>query len=99
MSTDRTQKVIQRAATGALLGLGIGALTGNAGRGAGIGAIAGAASGLFGGEKGKLDLEGGAPKKLKKSKKSKKSKKGGMAGVLARRSISRKKALKSSLRN
>jgi hypothetical protein len=63
---DRTQKVFGNAAKGALIGLGIGALTGNAGRGAGIGALTGAATGLFGGEK---SLRGGARSRSRKSKK------------------------------
>ena len=64
-----SQKILQRAGTGALIGLGIGALTGNAGRGAGIGALAGAASGLFGGKK---VLKGWKKSKSKKSKRMKK---------------------------
>ena len=41
-------RVFKRAAQGALLGLGIGALTGNVGRGAGYGALAGTGAGLLG---------------------------------------------------
>jgi hypothetical protein len=65
---DRTQKVFGNAAKGALIGLGIGALTGNAGRGAGIGALTGAATGLFGGDK---SLKGGA-RSRSRSRKTKK---------------------------
>jgi hypothetical protein len=41
-------RVLKRAAQGALLGLGVGALTGNVGRGAGYGALAGTGAGLLG---------------------------------------------------
>lgn len=41
-------RVFKRAAQGALLGLGVGALTGNVGRGAGYGALAGTGAGLLG---------------------------------------------------
>ena len=61
---DQTGRVLTRTAQGALLGLGIGALTGNAGRGAGIGALVGA-SGLVirGGRKRSKRLGGGSKSK------------------------------------
>jgi len=68
---DRSRKVFRNAATGALLGLGIGALTGNAGRGAGIGALTGAATGLFGGEK----IKGGSSKSKSRKRRKRTSKK------------------------
>jgi hypothetical protein len=52
-SRTRTQKVVDRAAIGTLLGLGIGAATGNIGRGAAYGAGIGAATGFLGGMKKK----------------------------------------------
>jgi hypothetical protein len=69
---DRSRKVFRNAATGALLGLGIGALTGNAGRGAGIGALTGAATGLFGGEK---EIKGGSSKSKSRKRRKRASKK------------------------
>jgi hypothetical protein len=56
---DQTGRVLTRTAKGALLGLGIGALTGNAGRGAGVGALVGASGILFGGKKRSRRLRGG----------------------------------------
>ena len=55
---------LETGAKGALLGLGIGALTGNAGRGAAIGAVSG-----YGGRA--LGLFGGKSRKVRKSRKRK----------------------------
>jgi len=62
---QRGSTALETGAKGALLGLGIGALTGNAGRGAAIGALTGYGGrslGLFGGRKSR---------KVKKSRKMK----------------------------
>jgi hypothetical protein len=61
---QRRGSALETGAKGALLGLGIGALTGNAGRGAAIGAISG-----YGGRA--LGLFGGKSRKVRKSRKRK----------------------------
>ena len=56
-------RVLKRAAQGALLGLGVGALTGNIGKGAGYGALAGTGAGLLG-------FGGGKSRRRSRSRKS-----------------------------
>jgi hypothetical protein len=70
-------RVFKRAAQGALLGLGVGALTGNIGRGAGYGALAGTGAGLLG-------LGGGKSRRRSKSRSRKSRRRLGKKGKKSR---------------
>lgn len=63
MSYKRQSNPLQNAAVGSLYGLGIGALTGNAGRGAAIGALSGLALGGVGRDIGLPGFSGGKSRK------------------------------------